>query len=210
MTNTEQDAVVLFQGDSITGAGRNNTDLNGLGTGYVMMAAGWFSAMYPEKKVKFLNRGVSGNRVKDLKNRWVEDCLDLKPTWVSILIGLNDCWRRFDRNDPTFIEDFEADYRYLLTRLQHKINANIILCEPFVLPYPEDRMQWRKDLDPKIHVVRKLAREFETLFVPLDGIFAQAATKREPSFWAHDGVHPSPAGHAVIAQQWLKAVVEKM
>jgi lysophospholipase L1-like esterase len=67
-------------------------------------------------------------------------------------------------------------------------------------------MLWREDLDPKIAVVRQLAREFHAILVPLDGIFAQASTQREPAFWAGDGVHPSNAGHALIAQSWLRAV----
>jgi lysophospholipase L1-like esterase len=82
----------------------------------------------------------------------------------------------------------------------------LILLEPFVLPVPVDRVRWREDLDPKIAVVRQLAREFHAILVPLDGIFAQASAQREPAFWAGDGVHPSNAGHALIAQSWLRAV----
>lgn len=202
----EDNAIVLFQGDSVTDVGRNRDDEADLGMGYPMMAASWFSATYPEKNVKFINKGISGNRVRDLKARWNEDCIDLMPTWVSILIGINDCWRRYDRNDPTSAEAFEADYRYILQQVRDKLNARLILCEPFVLPVPEDRAAWRVDLDPKIHVVRKLAVEFNAIFLPLDGIFAQAAAKREAGFWLPDGVHPSPAGHALIARTWLKAV----
>lgn len=198
--------LVLFQGDSITDAGRNRNDINDLGLGYPMFIASWFSALYPDKNVRFINRGISGDRVRNLKARWQEDCLDLKPDWVSILIGINDCWRRYDSNDPTSVEAFESDYRYILDQVKEKLNAKIILCEPFVLPTPEDRVQWREDLDPKIHVVRKLAREYGAIFIPLDGIMAQACARKEPAFWAADGVHPTPAGHALIAQAWLKAV----
>lgn len=202
----DNEEIVLFQGDSITDAGRDYRNEDGLGTGYAMMAASWFSAMHPEKNVKFLNRGISGNRVTDLCARWEEDCIGIKPSLVSILIGINDCWRRFDRQDPTSVEQFESNYRVILESVQEQLKARIVLCEPFVLPYPKDREMWREDLDPKIHVVRKLAKEFEATFVPLDGIFAAAAAKRHPSFWAPDGVHPSPAGHALIAQNWLTAV----
>lgn len=198
--------LVLFQGDSITDAGRNRNDINDLGFGYPMFIASWFSALYPDKNVRFINRGISGDRVRNLKARWQEDCLDLKPDWISILIGINDCWRRYDSNDPTSVEAFESDYRYILDQVKERLNAKIILCEPFVLPTPEDRVQWREDLDPKIHVVRKLAREYGAIFIPLDGIMAQACARKEPAFWAADGVHPTPAGHALIAQAWLKAV----
>jgi len=202
----EEGAVVVFQGDSITDAGRNRQLPRDLGRGYAMMAAAWFSAAYPERNVTFYNRGISGNRVKDLEQRWDADCLDLGPTWVSILIGINDCWRRYDSNDPTSVEAFAAGYRRILERTRERTGARLILLEPFVLPVPEDRKAWREDLDPKIHAVRELAREFGALYVPLDGLFAAASTRREPAFWAHDGVHPSPAGHALIARAWLEAV----
>lgn len=203
----EDNAIVLFQGDSITDAGRSREDDNDLGRGYASMIAAWFNALYPEKNVRFINRGISGNRVKDLVERWEKDCIQLQPTWVSILIGINDCWRRYDSNDPTSVEEYEAGYRNILENIKRNIKgAKIILLEPFVLPVPEDRKQWREDIDPKIHVVRALAREYNTLFVPLDGIFAQASVSAEPAFWATDGVHPTPPGHALIANHWLKAV----
>lgn len=202
----EDGATVLFQGDSITDAGRDRQNGQHLGYGYAMMAASWFHALYPEKNVCFLNRGIGGNRAKDLRGRWQLDCLELKPNWVSIMIGINDTWRRYDRSDPTSVEEYEEAYRAILEDVKEKLGARLILCEPFVVPVPEDRVQWREDLDPKIAVVRKLAREFHAILVPLDGIFAQACTQQEPAFWAGDGVHPSPAGHALIAQSWLRAV----
>jgi acyl-CoA thioesterase-1 len=202
----EDNTVILFQGDSITDAGRGRTNDAELGHGYAAMAAAWFSARYPEKRVRFLNRGISGNRVKDLRARWQHDCLNLKPTWVSIMIGINDTWRRYDSHDPTSTEAYECDYRAILTDVRDKLDAHIIVMEPFMLPIPPDRDAWRVDLDPKIAVARKLAREFDAVFVPLDGVFAEAATRREMSFWLPDGVHPTPVGHALIAQAWLSAV----
>lgn len=205
-TIIKDNSIVLFQGDSITDCGRSREDDGNLGLGYPNMVAAWFNASYPEKNVKFINRGISGNRVKDLVARWEEDCINLKPSLVSILIGINDCWRRYDSNDPTEVEDYTAGYREILTQVRDNLNAQILICEPFVLPFPEDRKKWREDLDPKIQAVRELAREFDTLYIPLDGLFAEASIKREPEFWAPDGVHPSQAGHAFIAQAWLKAV----
>lgn len=197
-------SVVLFQGDSITDAGRSREDLNHLGQGYAMMAAAWFFAHHPQLDVKFINRGISGNRASDLKNRWQEDCIDLNPDLISIFIGINDCWRRYDRNDPTSKEVFESHYRYLLEEIHKKTKARVLLCEPFLLPVPEDRKLWREDLDPKIDVVRTLAREYKTLLLPLDGIMNSAAAYKTPGFWAPDGVHPSAAGHALIARKWLE------
>lgn len=201
----EDNAVVLFQGDSITDAGCSRVDDADLGRGYAAMAAAWFSALYPGKRVTFLNRGISGNRVKDLRSRWQPDCLALKPTWVSIMIGINDTWRRYDSHDPTSTEAYERDYRAILTDVRDTLGARIIVVEPFMLPIPPDREAWRVDLDPKIAVARKLAGEFDAVFVPMDGVFAEAATRQEMAFWLPDGVHPTPAGHALIARAWLKA-----
>ncbi|MFY9177923.1 MAG: SGNH/GDSL hydrolase family protein [Caldicoprobacterales bacterium] len=201
-----ENAVILFQGDSITDCGRSRENDKDLGTGYANFISAYLNATYPEKRLNFINRGISGNRVVDLLNRWDDDCIDLKPDLVSILIGINDCWRRYDSNDPTSVEDFEKNYRKILTQIKENLDAQIVLCEPFVLPVPEDRKQWREDLDPKIQVVRNLSLEFNTFYVPFDGIFASACTRREPAFWAEDGVHPTQAGHVLMAKAWLKVL----
>ncbi|GHC11575.1 SGNH/GDSL hydrolase family protein [Cerasicoccus arenae] len=196
---------ILFQGDSITDASRNKEDGGCLGVGYVRIIASLLGARYPEADLKFINRGISGNRVPDLAARWDKDCLDLKPDWLSILIGVNDCWRAFDSNDPTSTEVFEEGYRGILDRAKDEV-SQLILCEPFLLHTPEDRAAWRGDLDPKIHVVRKLAREYGAILVPFDGVFAAAACRQEMGYWAGDGVHPSPAGHGLMAKAWMQYV----
>ncbi|MEK3944507.1 SGNH/GDSL hydrolase family protein [Paenibacillus sp. FSL H3-0310] len=202
----QQNDVILFQGDSITDWGRNHEDASSLGVGYAMMVAARLGYLYPEKNLTFINRGIGGNHIVDLQGRWDQDCLDLKPTWVSIYIGINDTWRRFDSGEETTPEQFEASYRDLIERTQKSLDAKLVLIEPFVLPVPEDRRTWRQDLDPKIHIVRELAREYGAPLVPLDGLFAAASVKAEPAYWAYDGVHPTPAGHALIADAWLKTM----
>ncbi|GIP23799.1 SGNH/GDSL hydrolase family protein [Paenibacillus sp. J22TS3] len=206
MTFIGDNDIVLFQGDSITDAGRDYYDERSLGTGYALMTAAEFGRRYPRKQVQFLNRGISGNRVVDLQGRWREDCLKLRPTWVSIYIGINDTWRKYDSNDPTTAESFYRGYRDLIVQTKEELNANLILMEPFVLPVPKDRSGWREDLDPKIQAVRELSREFKTFYVPLDGLFNAASSQVSPAYWAEDGVHPTPAGHALISQAWLQAV----
>jgi len=202
----ESGQTVLFQGDSITDCGRDRHDPASLGSGYAMMAAGWVGALYPDREIRFLNKGVSGDRVRDLEVRWERDTIELRPDWLTVLIGINDTWRRYDSNSPTSRAEFETAYRRILQRAVDANIPNIVLMEPFVLPYPDDRCAWREDLDPKIDAVRCLAREFGATLVPLDGLFASVAAVRDPAFWSADGVHPSPAGHALIAQAWLKAV----
>ena len=197
---------VLFQGDSITDAGRDRAFPEHLGYGYALFASSWFQALHPTREVTFLNRGIGGDRIKNLQERWQEDCLELRPTWVSLLIGINDTWRRYDHNEETPTEVYEERYRSLLEQTRAVCHARLILCEPFVLHITAERASWRPDLDPKIAVVRRLASEYEALLVPFDSQFAAAAAQREPAFWAADGVHPPPAGHALMARAWLRAV----
>ena len=172
------------------------------------MAASWFSALYPQRNVKFLNRGIAGDRTLDLINRWDGDCIALKPGVLSILIGINNTWRRYDSNDPTGADQFEAEYRALLELIREELDARIILCEPFLLHVSEDVVRMREDLDPKIEVVHNLAKEYKTILIPLDKIFKEACSRQIPAYWAPDGVHPSLAGQALIAQTWLKHVGE--
>jgi len=115
-------------------------------------------------------------------------------------------WRRYDSNDPTPPDRFEAEYRTILDRTSKKSKAKLILCEPFLLPVSEDHVRWREDLEPKIGVVHRLAEEYDAILIPLDELFREACERREPAFWAPDGVHPSLAGHAFIAQTWLRYV----
>lgn len=202
----EENIKVLFQGDSITDCDRSRDDLKCLGHGYPMFIASRYLAKHPEYPVEFINRGVSGDRSCDLKTRWDKDCIEIQPDLVSILVGINDVWRRYDNNEPTSVDQFADNYHDILTRTVESTDAGIIILEPFVLPVMKAQDAWREDLDPKIQVVRALAREFDASLIPLDGLFAQAATKREPKFWSADGVHPTFEGHALIAQAWLDAV----
>jgi acyl-CoA thioesterase-1 len=197
---------VLFYGDSITDAGRNSGANGGLGTGYAALCAAQLLARLPEGRLKFTNRGISGNRVYDLEARLQSDVLDLQPNLVSILIGINDTWRRYDRDTQSPIGEFQESYRRILTTLKEKLDVRLIICEPFLLPIPDDRKQWREDLDPRITACRELAREFGAYYLPLDGIFAAASMHAPLDYWLPDGVHPSLAGHALIADHWIRAV----
>jgi lysophospholipase L1-like esterase len=198
---------ILFQGDSITDCGRAYTDPASLGNGYAMMASGMIAALHPQLAPSCLNRGISGNRVVDLLARWEKDCLKLRPDVLSIMIGINDTWRRYDSNDPTTVGSYERNYRRLLEESKAALpDLKIILMEPFVLPVPDDRRAWREDLDPKIEVVRGLAKEFGATLVQLDGLLNAACQIQSPAYWAEDGVHPSLPGHALIARYWLEAV----
>jgi acyl-CoA thioesterase I len=198
-------STILFQGDSITDAERRGNQNESLGDGYVMMIASWLSASYPEHRMKFINRGISGNRVSDLRHRWKKDCLDLRPNIVSILVGVNDLGLPFWKSS-TSMKSFQADYTNILEQTQ-QLKCQIVLLEPFLV-YAKDN--FLEELHKKIDIVRKLAHEFDTKLIPLNSIFMKACLKREPSFWSLDGVHPTLAGHALIAQSWIKGVIDEL
>lgn len=201
---------ILFIGDSITDVGRDRDDFQHLGYGYPLMVAGNLLAAYPELDLKILNRGIGGDHVSHLQDRWQRDCLDLQPDIVSILIGINDTWhsvgtKEFGNKEE--IKRFETEYRDILMQVKEKTNAKIVMVEPYVLPYPEDRKEWRFDLDQRIQIIRDLAKEFATEFVPLDGVLHSIGVKSNYQYLTgEDGVHPTVAGHGLIAKEWLKII----
>ena len=206
-------STVLFQGDSITDCGRNRETSNEkpgneLGQGYPAKIAAIWEILFPGSGVRFLNRGISGNRSSDLLERYEKDFRALNPDLISILIGINDTWRRYDRNDPTAADLFENRYRTLLGSIRRDMPKTIIvIMEPFLLGSIPERKIWREDLDPKIQAVRGLAMEYADFFIPMDGIFARCAVEgiREADM-AADGVHPTPLGHGIIASEWIRAL----
>ena len=200
---------ILFYGDSITDVGRRAEKNNnhGLGHGYAAITAALLGARHAEMDLRFTNRGISGDRVCDLEDRLDADLIDLAPDVVSVLIGINDTWRRYDRDIVSPIEEFDACYRRILERIRERLGARLVICEPFLLPVPPDRAAWREDLDPRIEAVRAIADDFNATLVGFDGLFAAAAQRREPAYWLPDGVHPSPAGHALMAETWIDSAV---
>ncbi len=198
---------ILFIGDSITDVGRNRSDEYDLGEGFPKLIAAKLLDKYSDDDLTILNRGISGDQLIDLKNRWEEDCLKLNPNLVTILVGINDVgFVVNEQNVPRSqeLEEFEKNYRFLLDTLREETEAKIVLMEPFVLPYPKDRLNWREQLDPRIQIIRRLADDFDALFVPLDGILnAKGIASNYQKYTGDDGVHPTLMGHTVIAESWF-------
>ncbi len=197
---------ILFQGDSITDMGRDRSDPHHLGNGYPKLVAHYLQELFPDKEFEFLNFGISGNRTCDLVDRWQSDCLDWDPDVVSIMIGINDTWRAFDQNMPMTAEEFEANYRTLLTQIKEKTHAKILMLEPYLLRNEPGKDGWRADLDPKINAVRRLALEFADAYVATDGIMAAASVEESPTYWSGDGVHPNDEGAMLIATHYIGAI----
>jgi lysophospholipase L1-like esterase len=189
---------IVFAGDSVTDAGRR-TDPAGLGHGYVKNLHDAFGPQRP----RIVNAGISGHRAVELAARWQTDVLAPEPDLISVLIGINDTWRRYDKDDPTSTESFERSYRAMLDG----VPAQLVLVEPFLLAVKEEQHAWREDLDPKIDVVRRLAAEYGALLVPADVEFNRQATTVGATTLADDGVHPTAAGHAFLADLWRKTVL---
>lgn len=204
----KDNSVIVFQGDSVTDSGRTyDRAENDMGVGYPQKVKEFVQTFFADKNITVLNRGISGNRAIDLRNRWDEDCIDLKPDYVSILIGINDTWRRYDANNPTTAQAYEDNYRNILERTK-KANPDcqVIMLEPFIIPSDETKLVWYEDLYEKQLAARKLSREFNTIYIPLDGFFASSSIKTAPAVWSEDGVHPTDAGHSLIARLWIDIV----
>ena len=199
-----KDGVLVIQGDSITDAGRFG-DPEQLGVGYSRMVAKYIANFYPELSMKVYNKGISGNRSKDLVARWQVDTLDLKPTVVTILIGINDTWRAFDSNDPTSVEEYAKNCEIIMKQTKDA-GASLIILEPFAVPTGVVTDAWRADIEPKIHALRKLALKYADAYIPLDGIFYNLSVDAAPEIWTADGVHPSFAGHRIIAKEIIKVL----
>ncbi len=181
---------ILFQGDSITDADRNRDDIHNLGNGYPKYAAKYLTDYFPAMDFEFIDLGIGGNQTIDLVNRLQSDFIDIQPDIVSILIGINDTWHRAGNREWLSDEKFEENYRTVLDAIKEKTTAKIVMIEPFLLP-AQDKLYFREDLDPKIQIVRKLAREYADLFIPLDGILAAACVKTNWQAFSEDGVHPT-------------------
>ena len=204
---------LLFQGDSITDTGRNRevTQANigsALGTGYCHLIAAQLLAAHPKAGLQIWNRGISGHRVVDLYARWRVDAINLQPDLISILIGVNDTWHTFMYNNGVEVERFATVYRMLLDYTRQQLpQVQLVLCEPFVLPCGVVTEAWVAEMDQRRAVVRELATAFDAVFVPFQSVLREALRQAPAEYWAADGVHPTPAGHRLLADCWLQHVI---
>jgi lysophospholipase L1-like esterase len=203
--------VVLFQGDSITDCGRDRAvseanSARALGTGYPLLVASALLAAEPGRALQFYNRGVSGNKVPDLKQRWTTDTLDLKPDVLSILVGVNDFWHKLGNGYTGTVQDYEEQYSALLAETRQALpKVRLIVLEPFVLRCGAVDDRWFPEFDQRRAAAERVAARAGATFVALQAMFDKRARKDQPQYWAADGVHPTPAGHAAIAEQWRRA-----
>jgi lysophospholipase L1-like esterase len=209
--------VFLFQGDSITDGNRGRTaDPNHImGHGYAFSIASRLGADYPEKNLTFYNRGISGNKVTDLEARWQKDALDLKPDVLSVLVGINDSASVvFNRQPVVSVAKYEEVYTSLLDRTKELFPEILfVLCNPFCLPVgkvKDNLVAYKADLEQRQTIVKNLSQKYNAVFVDFQEVFDKACKRGAPEYWIWDGVHPTVAGHELMAREWMKQVGKKL
>lgn len=209
---------VLFQGDSITDAFRNKgnyypNDMRGMGNGYVHHIVTHLMGNYPKVDWTCYNRGISGNKVFQLANRWEDDCLQLQPDVLSILIGVNDFWHTLDYNYDGTVKTYEKDFRALLSRTKNQLpNVKLMIAEPFALKGGTaiKEAKWFPKFTAYQSAAKTIAKEFNAVFIPYQKIFDDALADAPVSYWCPDGVHPSLAGAYLMATAWVSTFEEMM
>lgn len=196
-------STILFLGDCITGANRNLEDPNDVGYGFVAR----INDAIKNYRIKVINRGVDESRTIDLLNRYEDDVKSVNPDVVTIYIGMNDVWHHYSKDLETSNEEFEYNFKTLLDKIKNDLNIPIIIIEPFIIDITPELTKMREELWQKVDIIRKLARQYASEYIALDGSFASACIKHEPTFYSIDGVHPTDEGHKFIARRWLRNVI---
>ena len=208
-----QGDTILFQGDSITDSSREKekelpNSPDSMGKGYAFLTASKLLKTLPKENLTIYNRGISGNKVHQLADRWDKDALDLKPDWISILIGVNDYWHMLHSNYDGTVEIYENDYRKLLQRTKKALpDVKLIICQPFAIPGTSSVDEsWVEPFGKYQAVAKKLATEFNAFWVPFQEVFDKAILDAPASYWIPDGVHPSISGSQLMADAWAKTI----
>lgn len=194
---------ILFQGDSITDAGRGD----GLGTGYPCLIG---SELMTDPSIQVINKGVSGNRVVDMYARWKADCTNIKPDILSILIGVNDVWHEREWQNGVEPEKFELVYRLAVEEALKKVpGIKIIIMGAFfthgTLAEGESWQEFSDGVKTRREIAEKLAKEYNLTYIDLQKVFDDALSIALAEHWTIEGVHPTPAGHALIKKAWMEA-----
>ncbi|MBO4208777.1 SGNH/GDSL hydrolase family protein [Micromonospora echinofusca] len=197
---------IVFIGDSITDCGRRDVAAP-YGSGYVSLVRALVTAAHPQTRLTWVNRGISGDTVRDLRKRWETDAIGERPDWLCVMIGINDVWRGFTgREDEAVpVDEYESTLRDLLTGAVTATGCRLVLGDPYLIE-PDRTEPQRAMSDRYGAVVRRLAVEFDAVHVPTQEAFDRALAHTTPTDWADDRVHPNLPGHALLAQAYLTAL----
>lgn len=210
---------ILFQGDSITDAGRERAEetLN-LGNGYVNLIAARLMCDNPE--IEVINRGIAGNRIADMYGRWQEDTLNIDYDVLSIMCGINDVGFDLRLGRGSDVNRFEFIYdRMIYEAMEKHPNSKLIICEPYLMKLKKEEAgnnidianhwdMWYNRLMEERVVVKKLAEKYKANFVPFGEMFDEIC-KTEPAIrFTQDGIHATPAGNEMMARKWLECCTD--
>lgn len=205
---------ILFQGDSITDAGRNREDFYAMGGGYPNLVKATLGTQRPQD-FEFLNRGISGNRIVDLYARIKMDFINLAPDIASIYVGVNDVWHELSRQNGVDTEKFVTLFEMLLTEVATALpNCKLFLLSPFVLPgsatvSETDASYWERfqsGVAEKAAACKQVAERFCLPLIDLQSVFDKACQSAAPTHWTVDGVHPTICGHMLICREYLSVL----
>lgn len=202
---------ILFQGDSITDAGRDRASyyanqVAGMGYGYVGQIAPELLGRHPEIDLRLYNRGVSGDKTDDLLNRWMEDCLHLRPTVLSLLVGVNDFWHTLEGKADMPVTEYKKNLKFLVKRTQAASkNVKIIIGEPFIVKGGVLIDEKWDAFTAYQSAARSVAEELGAVLLEYQTIFDEALEEAPADYWSNDGVHPTMAGAYLMRNAWLKA-----
>ncbi len=206
--------VILFQGDSITDAGRDRSDKFGLGAGYAYQVAAKLGYENPGEYT-FYNRGIGGNRSVDVYARIKGDILNLKPDYMSMLVGVNDLWMEYICKNGLCVEKYEKVYNLMLEEIRDNLpDIKMFILEPYAFPdytYPnvvaelDDWKSFAAGVKEYAKASARVAQKNGLLFVPLAEKLASYNGGKNAMLFDWDGIHPTPYGHRLIRDEWLKA-----
>ena len=198
---------ILFQGDSITDAGRSRDNDINIGVGYPLLVKASLG-FENHGGYEFINRGISGNRIVDVYARIKSDIINLKPDVMSILIGVNDVWHELGDKNGVSAEKYFKIYDMLIDEVKTALpDIKIMILEPFVLKCPATEEKWdifTAEVKKRAEMAKKITEKYNLSYVELQNGFDELSEKSEPTYWAADGVHPTSMGHEYIKQQWIK------
>ncbi len=204
----------LFQGDSVTDAGRNRENNDSYGDGYVNLIAA--RLMADNDNIRILNKGINGNRIVDLYSRWIEDTLNIDYDVLSILCGINDIGFALRLNTGSDAKRFEFIYDTMLKEaLEKRPDAKLVICEPFLLKLEREEAagnedivdnwkEWNRHMLERRAIVKMLAQKYNALFVPFGEMFDEILKTSKASRWTKDGIHPNVAAAELMARKWLE------
>ncbi len=199
---------ILFQGDSITDALRQRDNDEYSGSGYATLVKAELGFEFPGE-YEFFNRGIGGNRSVDVYSRIKTDIINLKPDIMSILMGVNDVWHEFERENGIDADKYFKIYDMLISEVKEALpHIKIMIMEPFVLKGTDTKEKWEefnKEVKKRAQMSRKISEKYHLPYIELQAGFDKISENIETSYWIYDGVHPTAMGHEYIKREWIKA-----